>query len=132
MSYTKSLIEKSLIHKWRYKVPGVGGEITTEGLYDLNLNKLDDVAGELDKSIREAPRASFVSDTPNPELLKLQEKFEVVLRVISYKKYLEQVAKEAADLRPTREKAAQILERRKTKHLANLPDEDLQKIIAQD
>lgn len=106
------------------------GNLTTEDLFDLNLEALDNLALTLDKMVQESPRKSFIrAANPKSELLEL--KFNIVKDVINTK-LAEAAAKvEAKDKAAKKAQLVEILARKQAQSLENLSEEELQKRIAE-
>lgn len=106
------------------------GNITTEDLFDLSLEALDNLALTLDKMVSESPRKSFIkAANPKSELLEL--KFNIVKDVISTKLAEAASKAEAKDKAAKKAQLVEILARKQAQSLENLSEEELQKRIAE-
>lgn len=106
------------------------GNLTTEDLFDLNLEALDNLALTLDKMVQESPRKSFIkAANPKSELLEL--KFNIVKDVINTKLAEAASKAEAKDKAAKKAQLVEILARKQAQSLENLSEEELQKRIAE-
>lgn len=83
------MFEKSIRGKYRFKVPGIGGVLMVEDLYDLPLQStkganLDDLAKALNKQVKESGEESFVDEksTANTQLGIM---LDIVIHIIKVK-----------------------------------------------
>lgn len=106
------------------------GNLTTEDLFDLNLEALDNLALTLDKMVQESPRKSFIKVTnPKSEILEL--KLEIVKDVINTKLQKAASKAEAKDKAAKKAQLVEILARKQAQSLEDLSEEELKKRIAE-
>lgn len=76
------LFEKASRLKLRFKTSN--GQLSTEDLWELSLERLDELAKSLNKEVKEASEESFIK-TRSKSNVELETKFEVVKRIIEVK-----------------------------------------------
>ena len=88
------MFEKASKQKLRYKV--TSGTISTEDLWDLDLDSLDLLAKTLNKAIKDSEEESFIKSKSTANTT-LELKFEIVKHVIEVKLQLEDERKSAKE-----------------------------------
>lgn len=108
------------------------GQLAAEDLWDLPLNKLNEMAVELD-GILAGPRKSFLPETDkkqNPEQKQQALRLEVLKLIIEIK-LAEQAAKRADSVKSARRQFLQgLLEKKRIDQLESLSAEEIEKELA--
>ncbi len=121
----ENLFELASRKQFRYKV--TNGTITTEDLWELNLESLDKLAKSLNKELKESSEESFIKTRTNTNKA-LEAKFELVKYVISVK--LAEV--EQKELKAQKEeKKAKLLELIGRKELQSLESKSIEELTAE-
>lgn len=105
------------------------GLLTTEDLFDLNLNSLDAIAVALDDKIQKLGRKSFVAKRA-ASTSTLNDQLEVVKFVIETKIAEDEQKKVKADKESQKAFLNTLLEKKKTEQMEGLSVEEIQKQIA--
>jgi hypothetical protein len=115
------IFEKASKLKLRFNV---NGNITTEDLWDLSLEKLDKLAIALNKESKESKEESFINK-PSTKSKEVDLKFEIVKHIITYKLNLEEKRKKAEITREARNTIMDIIKSKENEKLSNVPLEEL-------
>ena len=121
-----SLFEQATRNKYRYATNR--GLVTTEDLWDLSLQELDQTAVGLNRQIKATQEESFLAENKTDE--SLIGRLEVLKAVITYKQEQEENRKQEAVKRTERAKLLELLDAKKDEHLATLSVEEIQKKLA--
>lgn len=105
------------------------GLLSTEDLWDLNLNSLDTIAVALDEKIQKLGRKSFVAKRA-ASTSTLNDQLEVVKFVIETKIAEDEQKKVKADKESQKAFLNTLLEKKKTEQMEGLSVEEIQKQIA--
>jgi hypothetical protein len=116
--------------KNKYRYPSKRGNLTTEQLFDLSFESLDEIYSELTALLDQMPKKSLLAQRSNADE-ELREKVEVVEAVFVYKTDLRNKAKNMEAKRQQKQKLIDLLEKKKEKALENLSEEELLKKLAE-
>ena len=116
--------------KNKYRYPSKRGNLTTEQLFDLSFESLDEIYGELTALLDQMPKKSLLAQRSNADE-ELREKVDVVEAVFAYKTELRNKAKNMEAKRQQKQKLIDLLEKKKEKALENLSEEELLKKLAE-
>jgi hypothetical protein len=116
------MFEKATRRKLR--VATANGVLSTEDLWDLSLEKLDDLAKDLQKHVEES-RTSFIDKTKGDETSELA--FNVILHIIDVKLNERKEAEELVRLREQKRKVLDALTEKEVEELANKSSKELRK-----
>jgi hypothetical protein len=108
------------------------GHISAEDLWDLPLNKLDEMAIEIDGELS-GSRKSFLANPDRRVTIAQQQdalRLEVLKLVIETKQAENAAKREAADKRARKEFLERLLEKKKIDQLESLSAEDIEKELA--
>jgi hypothetical protein len=119
-----------------FRFPSVKGELTTEQLWNLNLLAnggfdLNNVAIDLNKSLKAITEESFVSVKPNRGKTDLENKLEIVKHIIAVKQEEQAAARDKADKAAKREKLVQALANKEDEALNNLTPDEIRAKLAE-
>ena len=104
------------------------GSLSTEQLWDLNLNQLDTLAVSLEKAYENSKGKSFLDRKSKKDKgIKLQ--FDVCLAILEYKKAAEGKAATAADTRAHNQKILSLIQSKKEQELQELSVEELEDML---
>lgn len=122
------MFEKVVRMKLRY--PSRRGALSTEDLWDLSLQDLNEIAKTLNAQKKANEEEDFLEE--KSDLDKTAElKFNVVLHVLNTKKEEKKAREDAAANRAKKQKYMEILERKKDADLETMSTEELEKAIAE-
>lgn len=110
-----SNFEKASRLKLRYKTNR--GSITTEDLWDLELEDLDTIAKSLNKQLKESNEESFIR-TRTKKSSSLEIQFEVVKHIINVKLDEEEARKNAAVKRQQKAKLLDLIAQKENENLS--------------
>ncbi len=116
--------------KNKYRYPSKRGNLTTEQLFDLSFESLDEIYSELTALLDQMPKKSLLAQRSNEDE-ELREKVDVVEAVFAYKTELRNKAKNMEAKRQQKQKLIDLLEKKKEKALENLSEEELLKKLAE-
>lgn len=116
--------------KNKYRYPSKRGNLTTEQLFDLSFESLDEIYSELTALLDQMPKKSLLAQRSNADE-ELREKVDVVEAVFVYKTELRNKAKNMEAKRQQKQKLIDLLEKKKEKALENLSEEELLKKLAE-
>lgn len=106
------------------------GNLSTEDLWNLSLDELNEVAKNLNKRIKASSEENYLEETPAVnEVLEL--KFEIVLKVLKTKQAEITAHKDALAKSARKQKLLEILARKQDAGLEEMSVEDIQKEIAE-
>jgi hypothetical protein len=121
--------EKASREKYRYQVPGLGGSATTEDLWTLSKNQLNDTAVALDNTVEAGGKKSFLAKKSTALSDKAAAQLAVVLHVLRTKEAEEDAAKKAIAKRARRAELLEQLElRNKEADQKKTPEEILKEL----
>lgn len=119
-----SIFKQATRQKMRFQT--TRGVITTEDLWELNLNQLNTLAKSLKKNLKQSQEDDFLEETPAEDKeIKLQ--FDVVLEVLETKKAERKAEREEAEKKVKREKILGLLAKKQDEALESKSEEELLK-----
>lgn len=118
------LFEKATRARLRFKV--ANGQVGTEDLWELPLERLDTLAKALNKEVKESAEESFIK-TRSRASETLQLKFDVVKHVIDVKLAEKEAAKDAAERLQRKALLKEIIAKKELSGLEEKSIEDLKK-----
>jgi siroheme synthase (precorrin-2 oxidase/ferrochelatase) len=110
----------------------VNGQLSVEDLWDLPLNKLDEMAVAIDAE-QSGSRKSFLANPDRKVTIAQQQdalRLEVLKQVIETKQAENTAKREAADKRQRKEFLQRLLDKKKIDQLESLSAEDIEKELA--
>ena len=129
MNNTNTLFEMATQFKFRYPYKGM---ITTEDLWDLSLNQLDDVYRNLNKELSNIDESGLIQTRSANEGVKaneLRNKIEVVKHVFNSKRCAAEFDRMAAERSAKKQHILDILARKQESALESMSEEDLKKML---
>lgn len=127
----KSIIQ-SIRGKYLYRLPKRGGGLSTEDLWDLTPEQLDAVYRQLEEQLKsESASAGLINRRATKRADEIRAKMDVVKFVFDT---LRQEAKERENKEQRRKQLQKLLElkeARKEQAMAQMPDEELDALIAE-
>lgn len=114
--------------KNKYRWPSAKGQLSVEDLWDLSVEKLDEIYRELNMKLNQAQQASLLKDVSKEDAI-LADKVAVVMQIVAIKL---DAAKKNADAKERASKKARLMniyEQKQDAALAQLPAEQLLKLI---
>ena len=112
--------------KFRYNT--TKGELTTEQLFGLSINDLDELAVSLDIAHKESGKKSFVNKT-SPKDKTTKEKFEIVLDVLNTKVEEQEMLTQMAEDKKYNEKILAAIEGAEDEELKGKSKAQLMKML---
>lgn len=104
------------------------GSISTEDLWDLNIECLNEVYKTLSKQSKDAQEDSLIGEkTKEDSVLELQ--IEIVKYIFEMKTKEADDRKEAFNKKKKNQKILELIERKKEDSMANMSIEDLEKLL---
>lgn len=120
------LFEKALKNGLRFK--SSRGSLTTEDLFALSLEELDEIAKAVNKQLKASEEESFIS-TSNKKNVKLETSLEVLKRVIAIKIADRDASKLATLKRQQRAKVLEVMANKQDEALHSKSLEELQAML---
>ncbi len=102
------------------------GNLSTEDLWDLNLQQLNTVAKSLNKKLKESEEDDFLEEKSEEDTIT-KLKFDIVLSVLETKKNENKLHREESKKRVEKQKILEILAKKQDESLENMSEEDLKK-----
>ena len=102
------------------------GLVTTEQLWDLSIDELDNLAISLEIEHKQSGKKSFIYKTTSKDkTAKLR--FDIVLEVLNTKNEEEEAALESLETKKHNEKLLKLISEKQDEELKNLPISELMK-----
>lgn len=111
-----------------YRYTTTVGKVTTEDLWNLNLEQLDALAVRYDEAVSASPTKSFIK-TVNPNDLVIKNKFKVVKSIIDYKLKVIETAQKAAATKAMKNKVMEAIAQKQDGALQEKSLEELQAML---
>lgn len=122
-----NLFEQASRLKLRFQT--AKGLLSTEDLWDLPLTNLDTLAKSLNKQVKETEEESFI-EVKSSANEKLETMFEIVKHIIKVKLTEREIAKVAKENAAKKVQILELIHQKKNESLANMPLEELEKMLA--
>jgi hypothetical protein len=103
-----NIFEQASRQKFRFESPRTAGRLTTEDLWELSLEDLDEVAKNLNKRVKASAEESFIKKV-NTGNKKLETQLEVVKSIINTKLEDQEKRKLAADRKAKRTQLIELI-----------------------
>lgn len=103
------------------------GVLSTEQLWDLNLNDLDKLAVDLDESCKTTNKSFLNKKSVEDEKSKMM--FDIVLDILTTKKDELEALKKVQENKLHDQKIMQLIQAKKDEQLTNLSVEELEKML---
>lgn len=116
--------------KNKYRFPSKRGNLTTEQLFELPFEGLDEIYSELSAKLEAAPKKSLLSPRSVADV-ELKEKVEIIEAVFAFKAELRDKAKRAQEKSQQKQKLLDLIEKKKNQALEGLSEEELLKKLAE-
>ncbi len=116
--------------KNKYRFPSKRGNLTTEQLFDLNMESLDEIYSELSARLEAMPKKSLLAPRSD-ESDELKEKVAVIEAVFAYKMALREKARKAEENRLQKQKLLALLEKKKDAALEGMSEEEILRKLAE-
>ena len=123
-----SLFERAVKCKLRFH--SGKGLLSVEDLYELNLNSLDNIAKAVNKQIKLEEEESFVKQASKVST-ELNLQLDILKHVIADKIAVQEANKKRAETLAKKSQIEDILLRKKSQQLEDLPVEELEKMLAE-
>lgn len=120
------MFEKAVRNKFRFFYRG---QISTEDLWDLTVEALDSIYRDLIKNIKATEDVSLLA-RPSKEEEILKEKADIVKYIVEVKLQEQEAAKIVKENRAKKARIMEVLESKREAALANMSEEELQKLLA--
>lgn len=112
--------------KNKYRFQSKRGNLTAEQLFDLPLEELDEIYGQLNAKLDKSPLKSLLAPKKVADV-ELEEKIDIVVAVYDYKEKIACDRQKAAERRQQKQTLLDILAKKKAEALENLSEEELLK-----
>ena len=123
------MVDFEIATREKYRFP-FRGVISVEDLWDLGVNDLNTVFQALRRGKKAAEEESLLDDAPRTKDEEaLDNKIDIVKYIAAVKKDEARARREAAAKHARNEKIKEIIARKQDESLANLPVEELQKLL---
>jgi hypothetical protein len=110
----------------KYRFSTAKGNLTTEQLWDLPLESLDEIWQKINATIEDASRTSLLSVRSNKNV-ELTEKEEVVKAIVEYKLAAAEKADKARQTKAEKERILNIIAAKQEQELASMSIDELKK-----
>lgn len=120
------MFEKAVRNKFRFFYKG---QISTEDLWDLTVEALDQIYRDLVKSIKSTEDESLLAK-PSKEEELLKEKAAIVKYIVGVKLQEQEAAKVAKENKAKKARIMEVLEKKQEAALANMSEDELNKLLA--
>lgn len=110
----------------KYRFSTAKGNLTTEQLWDLPLESLDEIWQKINATIEDASRTSLLSVRSNKNV-ELTEKAEVVKAIVEYKLAAAEKADKARQTKAEKERILNIIATKQEQELASMSIDELKK-----
>ncbi len=123
------LFEMASQMKFRYPYKGM---ITTEDLWDLDVNQLDTVYRNLNKELKATDSDSLIATKSADEGVKandLKNKIEIVKYIFNHKQQAAELHRMAAENAQKRQRILEALAIKQENALQNMSEDDLKKML---
>lgn len=121
-----SIYKNALSRGLRFKAPM--GSLSTEDLFNLSLEQLDEIAKAVNRKIKIQDEESFIekkTDKANDEILKLDILKDIIATKLAYKER----AEKAAITRAQNERIRELIAQKQDAKLAELSEEELKALL---
>lgn len=118
------MFEQASRLKLRFKTPK--GILTTEDVWDLTLEQLDQLAKNLNKDLKEQSEESFIK-TKTSANKELELKFEIVKHIITVRMAEAEKIKERAEKRKKKQHLLELIAQKENEALSSKSLDDLRK-----
>lgn len=125
MDNKELLFETATRKKFRFPYRG---QISTEDLWDLPVSKLDEIYKTLNREMRDNCEESLLN-TPSNENKDLAMKIEIIRHIVNFKKEEIEARISENERSEMRRKIMDIKASRENDKLANMSDEELDKML---
>lgn len=116
---------ESLEKKYRFEYKGL---ISTEDLFDLNLDELDMIYRSLKREEKDLQSDSLLDNTDNPQINELATKIEVVKSIFEIKDAQIKLREEEIIRKARKDKILSIIEDKQDQELSEKSIEELENI----
>lgn len=110
----------------KYRFSTAKGNLTTEQLWDLPLESLDEIWQKINATIEDASRTSLLSVRSNKNV-ELTEKAEAVKAIVEYKLAAAEKADKARQTKAEKERILNIIAAKQEQELASMSIDELKK-----
>lgn len=110
----------------KYRFSTAKGNLTTEQLWDLPLESLDEIWQKINATIEDTSRTSLLSVRSNKNV-ELTEKAEVVKAIVEYKLAAAEKADKARQTKAEKERILNIIAAKQEQELASMSIDELKK-----
>lgn len=110
----------------KYRFSTAKGNLTTEQLWDLPLESLDEIWQKINATIEDVSRTSLLSVRSNKNV-ELTEKAEVVKAIVEYKLAAAEKADKARQTKAEKERILNIIAAKQEQELASMSIDELKK-----
>lgn len=110
----------------KYRFSTAKGNLTTEQLWDLPLESLDEIWQKINATIEDTSRTSLLSARSNKNV-ELTEKADVVKAIVEYKLAAAEKADKARQTKAEKERILNIIAAKQEQELASMSIDELRK-----
>ena len=121
----KNLFEIASREKYRFPYRGM---ISTEDLWDLPVEKLDQIFKELNEVLRRTEEESLLTEKTK-ENESLRNKVAIIRYIVAFKMEEKEKAKKAVENRQKKQQILNIISRKQDEKLQNMTEEQLMAML---
>lgn len=103
----------------------VKGDLTTEQLWQLNLNALDTVARRVNTELKSISEESFIATKPDPRKPDLELRLDILKHIIASKLADEEAAKTRAEKAAKKDLLLKALASKQNEAVANMSEAEI-------
>lgn len=123
-----SIFERATRNKIRFV--SNKGLLSTEDLFDLSLTSLDNIAKSVNKQIKAESEESFIEQKSRASS-ELELQLDILKFIIADKLATQEANRKRAETNAKKSQIEDIILRKKSKELEDLPVEELEKMLAE-
>lgn len=123
-----SIFERATRNKIRFV--SNKGLLSTEDLFDLSLTSLDNIAKSVNKQIKVESEESFIEQKSRASS-ELELQLDILKFIIADKLATQEANRKRAETNAKKSQIEEIILRKKSKELEDLPVEELEKMLAE-
>lgn len=123
-----SIFERATRNKIRFA--SNKGLLSTEDLFDLSLTSLDNIAKSVNKQIKAESEESFIEQKSKASS-ELELQLDILKFIIADKLATQEANRKRAETNAKKSQIEEIILRKKSKELEDLPVEELEKMLAE-
>lgn len=121
----KNLFEIAVREKYRYNYRG---QISTEDLWDLPVEALDQIFKSLNEAVRKTEEESLLAERPKEDEV-LRNKIAIIRYIVAYKLAEKEKARKALENKQKKQQILGIISRKQNEKLESMSMEELKAML---